>query len=165
MMTPTSLIKLIGCAVAALAVGVAQAGLTEEVSIRLQGETPGFHQYLGKGWHKPDTGAAWTGKDKQDATIRIPVEPGFGYDVLVFPQIVPADRFKPPYKIQILVNGRKVRSLSARKASAMIEVSVPSWALEQDVADVALRSPLSPYEVRCRPTKSAVLAGETGREP
>lgn len=146
---------MIRCAVAALTVvgcvaaenSRAPAGLKDEVSIRLKRETPGFDRYLNKGWHKPDSGGAWTGKDKHDATIRIPVEPGYGYDVLVFPQVVPADRFEPPYEIQILVNGRKVKSLSAREASAMIEISVPPWALGKDVAEVALRCPLfSPAE-------------------
>ncbi|MBT3290595.1 MAG: hypothetical protein HN380_24840, partial [Victivallales bacterium] len=153
---------MIRCVVAALAVvgcvaaekSRAPAGLKEEVSIRLKGEAPGFDQYLVKGWHGPDTGGAWTGKDKHDATIRIPVEPGFGYDVLIFPQVVPAERFTPPYEIQILVNGRKVRSLSARESSAMMEISVPSWALAKGVAEVALRCPLfSPAKLGESPDK------------
>jgi hypothetical protein len=151
--------RVIGCTVALLAAGrcvavdgdvgpaAPRTGLTAEVSIRLQGETPAFDRYLVRGWHRPEADSAWTGRDREDATIRIPLAPGYGYDVLVLPQIVPAERFEPPYEIQVLVNGRAVKSLPAREASTMIEVAVPSWALAGDAAEVALRCPLfSPAE-------------------
>ncbi len=156
-MTLGIMLRATGCALVTLAAGgcvaadsgvrPAGAGLTEEVSIRLQGESPAFHQYLVKGWHTPDGGSAWTGKGKQDATIRIPVAPGYGYDILVLPQSVPADLFGTPYEVQLLVNGKPVRSLSPRDASSVIELSVPEWALEGKTVEAALRCPLfSPAE-------------------
>lgn len=128
-------------AVAGLMPGISQAGLTEPTRIDLQQETPAFATYLVRGWHVPDSGAAWTGRDGEDATIRIPVEPGYGYDVLLFPQVVPQERFDR-YSVELLVNGRVVRTLTGGEAAALVEVTTPEWALEAETVEVSIRTPL-----------------------
>ena len=123
------------------------AGLTEETQIHLQEMSPAFRQYLVRGWHEPDSGAAWTGKDKEDATIRIPVAEGLSYDVLLFPQVIPLDKFSDPYEAEILVNDKVIQTLTAEELLAMIEITVPRWALKADSVEVSLRCPLfSPKE-------------------
>jgi len=128
-------------AMAGIASG-ARPGLTQEVSLLLSQETPAFHEFLIQGWHSPDQGAAWTGKDRKDATLRIPVHPGYAYDILLFPQVIPFERFDTPYTIEVLANGKRVRLLKAQEASGMIEISLPQWALIEDVVEVAFRTPL-----------------------
>jgi len=118
------------------------AGLTRDTRIDLDTDAPDFQQFLTRGWHTPDSGACWTGRDRQDATIRIFIEPGYGYDVLVLPAVVPRDKFDEPYSVQLLINGQAFRTLTAQEASSLIEITVPTAALDAQTVEVAVRSPL-----------------------
>ncbi len=102
----------------------APTGVLKKVTLSLAKFDETTERYLGKGWHTPDGGAAWTGKEDQAAELKLSALPPGDVSVLLDVDSAGVGKYASANPLEATVGTEKVASF-VLKGPGAYQVRVP----------------------------------------